>query len=298
MKAYVILAHKYPAQLRRLVKALDDGNSFFFIHIDSNANIAQFDNLQPWQHRVRLLPRERAEWAGFGLVEATLQGIRAACEANLNFSHIILLSGQDYPIRTNTDITRFLDINREKSFIEYHRLPAPARWSNGGLYRVNKYYLGLKPWQKFCSKSLNFLAKPLPFLQRRIYNNLIPYAGSMWWILSMKAARYVVRYTQENPGYTAFHRYTFAADEVFFQTILLNAPGNHVGEIENNDRRYIKWQGMKASHPEILRSCAVKEMLASNSLFARKFDAQIDDEPLNFLDQHRLEQNNMYAPQL
>ena len=41
-KAYIILAHKNPAQVNRLIKQLDDKFSEFFLHVDKNANIEGF----------------------------------------------------------------------------------------------------------------------------------------------------------------------------------------------------------------------------------------------------------------
>lgn len=300
IKAYLILAHKYPAQLRRLIKALDDGRSFFYIHIDRNADLAQFDNLQPWADKINYIKRESGEWAGYGLVHAMINGLKAIGESKQPFGHVILLSGQDYPVKSNDQIHQFLEQNAGVSFMEHHRLPAPSRWpNNGGLYRVNKYYIGIKPWQLFCSKSLNFLARPLPFLKRRIYANMEPFAGSMWWILSMQAVRYVLSFISNNPGYVSFHRFTFAADEVFFQTILLNEPAtSEAGKIVNDDRRFIKWQNINASHPEILGIEYIDEALQSNALFARKFDTLVDDHPLDKIDAHRLHPTNMYASSL
>ena len=297
IKAYLILAHKYPAQLRRLVKALDDDRSSFFVHIDQAVDMSAFDNLQPWAERITFVKREKAEWAGFGLVQAILNGLQAIDDSGHEFSHVILLSGQDYPVKSNGEIQSFLQQHAGTSFIESYRLPAPQKWpDNGGLYRVNKYYIGMRPWQMFSSRSLNFLARPFPFLQRRIYKNMEPHAGSMWWILSMEAVRYVVRFIEENPGYVAFHRYTFAADEVFFHMILLNEPArSQLGPVVNNDKRFIKWKDISASHPEILGNNDAREALKSDALFARKFDMQYDDYALDAIDAHRNHPTNQYA---
>jgi hypothetical protein len=297
IKAYLILAHKYPAQLRRLVRALDDDKSFFYIHIDQTADISTFDNLQPWGEKITFVRREKAEWAGYGLVQAILNGLQAIAESRREFSHVILLSGQDYPVKSNEEIRSFLQQHAGTSFMESYRLPAPQKWpGTGGMYRVNKYYIGTRPWQLFRSRSLNFLARPFPFLQRRIYKNMEPYAGSMWWILSMDAVRYVVTFTQQNPGYAAFHRYTFAADEVFFQMILLNEPAkSQLGTVINSDKRFIRWKDIYASHPEVLGSDAAKEALRSDALFARKFDMQFDDYALDAIDAHRNHPTNQYA---
>ena len=42
--AYLILAHKQIDQMNKLISVLDDGNSDFFIHIDSK--VAEFSEIQ------------------------------------------------------------------------------------------------------------------------------------------------------------------------------------------------------------------------------------------------------------
>jgi hypothetical protein len=112
----------------------------------------------------------------------------------------------------------------------------------------------------------------------------------------MEAVRYVVRFIEENPGYVAFHRYTFAADEVFFHMILLNEPArSQLGPVVNNDKRFIKWKDISASHPEILGNNDAREALKSDALFARKFDMQYDDYALDAIDAHRNHPTNQYA---
>ena len=41
-KNYLILAHRNPEQLCQMIKALDDGNSKFFIHLDAKTSIEPF----------------------------------------------------------------------------------------------------------------------------------------------------------------------------------------------------------------------------------------------------------------
>src|SRR5690348_9111695 len=99
MKAYVILAHKNAAQLYRLVKTLNDGQSVFYIHIDGRADIEKFKTVRQFGSVIRLLPRLKTGWAEFKLVEAVLNGLAAVRKDNRAFEHVFLLSGQDYPLK-------------------------------------------------------------------------------------------------------------------------------------------------------------------------------------------------------
>ena len=48
---YIILAHKNPIQLSRLINRLDDDHSNFYIHIDKSTDIREFKiNIQKKQN--------------------------------------------------------------------------------------------------------------------------------------------------------------------------------------------------------------------------------------------------------
>jgi hypothetical protein len=287
-KAYIILAHKNPSQLQRLIRALDDGLSHFFVHIDRRTGIGPFHDLLQPQTNISFLPQIKTGWGSFGLVEAVLSGLKAVLQPGKKLDHIILLSGQDYPIKSNEQISTFLGQNKDKAFLEYFPLPCPAKWSpNGGLYRVNKYFLGLTTHRRYAAKGINFMATLFPFLQRKMYAGMHAFAGSMWWIISDYAARYIMDFIAENPRYLHFHRFTFAPDELFFHMILLNAKDEQISTaIVNDDKRYIRWKDISASHPEIIKKEDLDELIYSDALFARKFDTVTDEEILDLIDTH------------
>ena len=287
-KAYLIVAHKYPSQLFRLYKALNDEFSTFFIHIDGKADIAKFQRLIT-SESVNWVDRVKANWGEFGLVEAVLNLLNAVRDSGKKFDRIILLSGQDYPIKSNHTINEYLRQSTQSNFIEYHALPNPAKWKpNGGLYRVNKYFLGLRFGQRYKAKALNFLAMIFPALERKMPPGMKAYAGSMWWIIDDYSMNYILDYVKNNPDYVAFHKKTFAADELFFHMILLNATDERLRQsIVNDDKRFIKWKDLNASHPEQLDEKDLEEIGRSDALFARKFDITEDDEILNLIEQQR-----------
>lgn len=290
-KAYLILAHKFPAQLFRLYTALNDECSTFFIHIDKKADVEKFRELIT-DPEVLWVDRVNANWASFGLVEAVLNLLHAVKGSGKKFDRIILLSGQDYPIKSNPTINEYLRQSAESNFIEYHPLPSPAKWKpDGGLYRVNKYFLGLSFQQRCKAKALNFLALLFPCLRRRIPHGMKAYAGSMWWIIDQYSMSYILDYVANNPGYIAFHKKTFAPDELFFHMILLNASDKKVRDrIVNDDKRFIKWKDLNASHPKQLDVKDLEEIKRSDALFARKFDITEDDEILNLIERQRTAQ--------
>jgi hypothetical protein len=284
-KAYIILAHKCPDQLARLIARLNDGNSSFYIHIDRKADLPAF-SLLPENERIIKIKRIRTRWAGYSLVQATLNALKQIRDSGRPVERVILLSGQDYPIKNNRYIDAYLETSPYKVFLEHTAIPDHKRWTpRGGLYRLDKYYMGSKGHQYLTAKALNFLSLFLVSLQRRLPGDLTAYAGSQWWILDTRAVEYILKYVRDNPGYSRFHRYTFAPDELFFHMILLNANDERLSEsIRNDDLRFMIWKDTNNAHPDILKKTDLPKILDSDALFARKFDPESDPEILNLID--------------
>ena len=53
---------------------------------------------------VTWLPRHRSQWGGFGHVRATLKGIDHVVASGVPFDYAVLLTGQDYPLRSPAEI--------------------------------------------------------------------------------------------------------------------------------------------------------------------------------------------------
>jgi hypothetical protein len=288
-KAYIILAHKEPDQLYRLIEKLDDKSSDFFVHIDKKINLSVFNNLIDFKDKVHIIKREKSNWGEIGIVKAILSAFEAIKRTGKRFEQIILLSGQDYPIKSNDYLNDFFNTSPHKVFMEHWPIPNYRIWKeSGGIFRINKYFIGLKPYQRFLSKTLNFTAMFLPFFRRKLPYNLKPYGGWMWWSIDMYTLDYILQFLIDHPKYLKYHKFTFVPDEMFFQTILLNSKDeNLLKRITNDNKRYIHWKEGK-SHPEILGRADVKNIKQSNHLFARKFDIKHDRDILEIIDQHCL----------
>jgi len=146
-KAYIIMAHKNPGQLHRLIRRLNDGTSEFFIHIDKTAELFQFELVKEFDNIVHFFERVDSKWGGFGSVQASLNGLEAVKNSQKKFDRILLLSGQDYPIKSNEYINNFFKNSPYSVFMEYFPIPNYKKWpgsDRGGWYRVDKFYIGLK----------------------------------------------------------------------------------------------------------------------------------------------------------
>lgn len=85
--AYLIVAHKNPVQLARLVKSLDSQNVEFYIHLDKKVNARPFinelekltiGNIYFIKKRVNVI------WAGYSQIEAILNSMNEMLERMVN----------------------------------------------------------------------------------------------------------------------------------------------------------------------------------------------------------------------
>jgi hypothetical protein len=287
-KAYLIMAHKDPKQLYRLISRLIDGSSEFFIHIDKKAIFDQFEILKELGDVVHFTERFDSKWGSYGTIKPYLAGMEAVKNSPKKFDRIILLSGQDYPIKSNEEINSFFENSAYSVFIDHFPIPNYKKWpgsDRGGLYRVDKYYFGTK-WHEFLrSKTMNLLSRYIPVLRRKMPNGMKPYTGQTWWILDMYALNYILDYNEKHPEYLAFHKNTFVADELFIQMVIGNSTDQKLKEsIENSERRFTIWEKANSAHPKILRLSDFDAIANADDLFARKFDENVDAEILEMID--------------
>jgi hypothetical protein len=263
--AYVILAHRAPEQVVRLVRRLEHPDASFFIHVDRYADDAVHETIRDGIPAAQLLPRHGCTWGGFGIVRAALEGLRAV-HADGRHDVALLLSGQDYPIRRIGEIHDFLYQRRERSFVNHFTVPTP-NWTNGGMERMTGWH-----WHgRLLGRTIIF---PNPRLgtrtwHRRFPGGFEPYGGSMYWGLSREAVAYVLDFVERETRFMRFFRHAGIPDESFFQTILLNSP--LAGSVVDDDLHYADWSEGK-SHPKTLGLQDLDAVIASGNLFARKFD--------------------------
>jgi hypothetical protein len=291
--AYIILAYDSPEQVVRLVRRLSTPDTSFFIHVDKRTDDGAYERMAgPLSAcaNVRFLRRYRCHWADFGMVRATLAGIREILASDVRQDYVILLSGHCYPTKSNQRIQETLQRNAGRSFITYSALPDPhaRQWEA----RIAYWHVNWWRWHfVFPQAEADFhnphlrrlwrmLMRWIP-LRRKFPGGLKPFQGGTWWCLSRECAEYVSEFVQQNKAFVRFFTYTSTPDELFFQTILLNSPFRDT--LVNDDLRYIVF-GPKQSHPNILGTHDFAEFMSTGDLFARKFDMTVDGQVLDLID--------------
>lgn len=269
---YLILAHQNPCQLRKLVDSLNTDYSTFVIHIDAKIPIFPFLHLfhDYSNGKVFFCPeRKNIVWGKYSMIEATMSMIAYALKLELDADYFHLLSGQDYPVKSNNEILNFFIKHNGRNFIDFFSLP-DKRWkvSSGRiLYRWGMNtthcmeYSDLEYYNSEKHKIVNIPAD---------YNL---YGGSQWWSLHKECLNYLYALYSEGNLFEAF-RYAYIPDEILFQILILNSRFKE--SVIKNNLRYCRWIAGHP-HPEIIDEDDFKLIRNStNMLFARKFSNSQD----------------------
>ncbi len=280
--AYLILCHKNISQVELLVNSLDDGNAYFFIHVDRK--VESFTKIK--LNNVFYLPDDKRleiKWASYKMIQATLALAESCLKANVSFDYVVLLSGQDFPIKTKSEIRAFFSevqswnyidvLNLNKSDPQYKRLEKrnslryPELVANNRLLR--NAFIILTGGHK----------RTFSFIKKKKLNNLECYYGSQWWALQRECLSWMVSYVKANPDFESFFSSSLTPDESFFQTLFMASP---YASKRKDKVVYMEWDG---NHARIIDIEKAKELMIDGNkyLFARKFDMSTDENALRYV---------------
>lgn len=239
---------------------------------------------------VQFLDRHACHWGDFGHVRATIKGLRAVVASNRPFDYVVLLTGQDYPLKSSAEIAATLRASGGKVYMRCDQIPN-ENWDNGGMDRIENWHFHIG------GRSLSFPGTPFPrawmntawswparsFRIRRTFPaGIQPYGGSSYWIMPAQCAGYVDAFVRDNPDFVSFFKYVHVPDEIFFHTIVMNSSFSDL--VVTDNPHYVDWSKGE-SHPKVLTTEDFEKLMQSEKLFARKFDPEVDIRILERIDQ-------------
>lgn len=262
---YLILAHRRPELVKVLVATLGSHESVgIYLHVDRRTALAPFVSAGDAADVQIVKPRFAANWGSYGLVRATLSGLRFIAERERGPYFLVLLSGQDFPVKPVPIIDRFFAETTSSAHIEYDRMGTPP---GKDIHRYERYFLhnqfklrGTWRLEMFLNSNLNRRSFPMGFQ---------PYSGSQWWSASHELVRYIADFVKEHRSFRRFFWFSNIPDEMFFQTIIMNSP--FAERVHNDDHRFTHWEP-EAWSPRVLTKDDIPKLLESPALFARKFE--------------------------
>jgi len=306
---YVVLSHRNPEQVLRLVRALSEGPAARVLvrHSQSTSRVA---GAAVERAGGALIDDDvELEWGGWSQLALILSCLRRAAELEPDWT--LVLSGQDYPLRPLVDIEadlaasdsdarlgsvreiepRRLTGRTDEFFLRtayrhYRRprwLPALPHALRPLLYvRDLPPHVGVRRLRPFTRDLAAWRRRRAPGGDREDAE-VGCYASADWVTLGRRGLGAVLAAAEDRRLMRAFRRVAVPS-ECFFATALLNEPDLRV---ERDHRRFTSFTAPGMPHPETLTSAGLDLALSSGADFARKFDIEIDPDVLDRLDERR-----------
>ena len=287
--AILLLCHKNIEQINRFLDLFCDKHYGIFVHIDKKSNIGEHIHLNP---NVRLLPDDKrvdVKWAGYSQIEATNNLIELAHSIG-KFDYYWLCSGQDFPIKSNTDILSFFYSKPKCNYINlfcslHNGSEKSTHYDKRNDIRYLDFLMGREWWKKILRRSYVFLTGgynyTFPFFKRKL-DDMKFYFGSQWWCLNNDTIEWIINYHHNHPIYDSYFRRVSTPDESYYHTLVMNSPY----KIERLDYlHYIEFSENEPS-PRILVSADIDLLNNTSFLMARKFDSNIDNNVISYYEKN------------
>lgn len=274
--AYLIMAHHEFHLLEKLIHNLDDERADIYLHIDRKASAPAEDIMKSWVKNAGLfiIRRQAISWGGSTQIFCELELLKAAVSRHYQYYH--LLSGVDFPLKSQDEINDFFDRNIGKEFLSFDK-KAIAQGIPRERMRYYRFFQNKIGRNQGKFIALFSILERISFsIQRRIGIDRTRcikyplYKGTNWFSITDALAKYVV--SQEWLVQKWF-RYTLCADEIFLQTFAMSSPCRD--NIVKNSLRFMDWE---RGSPYTFQAEDYKLLMESGQLFARKFSYESHPE--------------------
>lgn len=275
--AYLIMAHTQPELLKKLMSLLDDDRNDIYLHIDRKIKDFPIEEIKNSVKHAECILTERTEvtWGNDSQIHCEMVLLKEAVKREHAYYH--LLSGMDLPIKTQDEIHDFF---RKYQGLEFVDEDQPII-SEAALSRVRygHHFYGKAGSIRDILGALETKGQKLLGIDRtKKYGNTVFQKGRNWFSITHGLASLTVekeKWIQEVFGKS------LCGDELFLQTIARNSKFaekicNPITMPEIPDTRYIDWERGSNNNPYVFRNADYEELKQTKSLFARKFDYQLD----------------------
>ena len=275
-QAILITAYKDIRHLERLIRYFDSDFEVF-IHIDKKCS-EDFSSLVNQEH-VHLYDRYNIAWGDVNHLKAILLLMHESYK-NTDLEYFHLITGSDYPIPPLPAFKDFCEQHRGDNYVEHFPLPHPDWGKEGGMDRIQYYWL--QP--SYRVKHNRFIYNTIK-LQRMLgikrhfnYFGGKIYGGGTYWSVSREAVGKALEYLDRNPDYLRRFRMTSIAEEICLTSLWAG-----IGMPMHNDyKRYIDW-GADGGNPQTLTEKDYDNIVNSGALFARKMASGASDKLIEIL---------------
>lgn len=274
--AYLIMAHHDDYLLRSLVRVLDDPRNDLYIHMDKKVGSYSQQEIERLAHASKVIHTCRIDvaWGDYTQIEAEMILLSKALETG-GYEYYHLISGVDFPIKSQDEIHEFFHKNRGHEFVQFSSMTSTAISYRVDSFHLFQHMLGREAISRPSAKHIIpwAISKSWSLVQSRYFplnTGIELYKGANWFSITDALAQYVV---DKRTWIERAFKHSLNGDEVFLQTIIGNSSfaerlyhTDHDGAAEAI-MRYIDWNRGK---PYEFTVDDLAQLEGSDMLFARK----------------------------
>lgn len=247
----VVLAHRDPAQVRRLIGALEDVPVVLHCDAKAPADVAG-RMLEGWGGRVRAQPRTSAALDSWSLVRVELDALRSALRFS-SAAHVAVLSGADHPLLGVQELLEELRAWEGRSWLVSAPLPHrpwdTPRNPDGGRWRTEHRFLTRGDDVLF----VRGVPLRLPW-RRALPPGLRVRASSQWKVYAREDVQRLLGVVDARPDLVRFWRSTLVPDESFAASVLASPAltGSPALPDCHASAWFQRWPAAGSHHPAVL----------------------------------------------
>ncbi|KAM9296201.1 beta-1,3-galactosyl-O-glycosyl-glycoprotein beta-1,6-N-acetylglucosaminyltransferase 7-like [Gastrophryne carolinensis] len=276
--AFILTIHKKLDMFLKLLMAIYAPQNVYCIHVDQKSPqdfhiaIKRVADCLPNVFIATKL--ETVVYAGISRLQADLNCMKDLMWSKVRWKHVVNLCGQDFPLKTNREIVRYLK----------------SRWSGKNLTPgvVQPPHMRYRTWVSYKEFVHNGKAYVFPTQEEKARppHNITLYFGTAYYALTRDFVAFVLS-NQGAKDLLEWSRDTYSPDEHYWVTLnrIKGVPGSTPEAGWEGNIRAVKWRDQEGiSHPgckgHYVRDICVyglgdlQWLTGSSHLFANKFDPQ------------------------
>ncbi|MDQ1859066.1 beta-1,6-N-acetylglucosaminyltransferase [Chryseobacterium sp. WLY505] len=269
--AYFIMIHHKPEVFKSMFEKIYTRDQFYLIHIDKKAKQEFIEEIQLYiVHfpNVYILDSMNIVSGGFNIVQAELNAMEFLLNVSKEWDYFINLSGEDYPLKSQNIIRKFLTTNKGRNYLFYY---------DQKFYRPDT----LKRIQNHFTELAYVISS---FIYKRSFmKDVIPYIGGKWFMFTRETCLFLTN-NKMVMDFEDYYLHTFLPADSFFQTVLMNTSFNDI--IVNDDKRAVLETSFFQNTQNTFNY--IQSLKSGNQLFIRKVNKKTDESIRKYIEESYL----------
>lgn len=265
--AYFIMIHHKPEIFKSMFQKIYTRDQFYLIHIDKKAKQDFIEEIQLYiVHfpNVYILDSINIVSGGFNIVQAELNAMEFLLNVSKEWDYFINLSGEDYPLKSQNIIRKFLTTNKGRNYLFYYD---QKFYRPDTLQRIQNHFTEL------AYVISSFIYK------RSFMKNVIPYIGGKWFMFTRETCLFLTN-NKTVMDFEDYYLHTFLPADSFFQTVLMNTSFNDI--IVNDDKRAVLETSLFQNTQNTFNY--IQSLKSGNQLFIRKLNKKTDENIIKYIE--------------